>query len=228
MYSNIDLRYDMRAGVYLLDIIDMKYIDLEKSHISQLGGAVFRIDVDRLPKYPYSDVSSQEVLRQTLFDMAFNSGNGQTVKVIPNENDEYSIIMDFLPEKCSLSFVVRHNNIPMLPHNGYITDMMEYMKELDSNRNSRYYHCKKGIRRFVQEANNYIKEQIRNKFFLENVKGSFVSDDIRGDTYFQRRSTGDKKIWYVIYNWQRHLLNGSVQWADIDNGEGSMYAALID
>lgn len=228
MYGNIDLRYDMRAGLYLLDIIDMKYIDLKKSHISQLGGVVFRIDVDRLPKYPYSDVSSQEVLRQTLFDMAFNSGNGQIVKVIPNENDEYSIIIDFLPEKCSLSFAVRHNNIPMASQEGYIETTMEFLKSLNSNINSKYRCYNKGIKKFVREAKGYIKKQIRNKFFRKGVKGNFVSDDIRGDTYFQRRSIGDKKIWYVIYNWQRHLLNGSVQWADIDNGEGSMYAALID
>lgn len=221
--SDNDLKYDMKAGLYLLSIIKMKYIDLEKSHISHLGGAIFRIDVDKLPEYPFADLSPLEVLRKTLFDMAFNSLGEKSGNMIPNDNDEYDIIMDIMPTKCKLSFLVRHNNIPMLPQDGFIERFMSCLKSVDSlgdRKDSCYKNFKKDIEKFIKEANDYIKEQVRNKFFLENVQGSFVSDDIRGDTYFQRRSTGDKKIWYVIYNWRRHLLNGSVQWADIDTERG--------
>ena len=54
----------------------------------------------------------------------------------------------------------------------------------------------------------------------------FRSDDIVRDTYMHRRNIDDRRIVYIIYEWHRHLLKGTVQWADIDNGKGNVFVAL--
>lgn len=48
------------------------------------------------------------------------------------------------------------------------------------------------------------------------------------DTYFQSRTDKQKDIYYTIYRWWDKLINGEVNFTDIDNGEGNVFVAVND
>ena len=61
---------------------------------------------------------------------------------------------------------------------------------------------------------------------MTDVKGEFVKDIFKEDTYFQSRTDKQKGIYYTIYCWWENLINGEVNFTDIDNGEGTVFVAL--
>ena len=69
-----------------------------------------------------------------------------------------------------------------------------------------------------------LKQQIRA--IMTDVKGEFVKDTFKEDTYFQSRTDKQKDIYYTIYRWWENLINGKVNFTDIDNGEGTVFVAL--
>lgn len=69
-----------------------------------------------------------------------------------------------------------------------------------------------------------LKQQIRK--IMTDVKGEFVKDAFKEDTYFQSRTDKQKDIYYTIYRWWENLINGKVNFTDIDNGEGNVFVAL--
>ena len=69
-----------------------------------------------------------------------------------------------------------------------------------------------------------LKQQIRK--IMTDVKGEFVKDTFKEDTYFQSRTDKQKDIYYTIYRWWENLINGKVNFTDIDNGEGNVFVAL--
>ena len=71
-----------------------------------------------------------------------------------------------------------------------------------------------------------LKQQIRK--IMTDVKGEFVKDTFKEDTYFQSRTDKQKDIHYTIYRWWENLINGKVNFTDIDNGEGTVFVALND
>lgn len=71
-----------------------------------------------------------------------------------------------------------------------------------------------------------LKQQIR--VIMTDVKGEFVKDTFKDDTYFQSRTDKQKDIYYTIYRWWDKLINGEVNFTDIDNGEGTVFVALND
>ena len=71
-----------------------------------------------------------------------------------------------------------------------------------------------------------LKQQIRA--IMTDVKGEFVKDIFKEDTYFQSRTDKQKDIHYTIYRWWEKLINGEVNFTDIDNGEGTVFVALND
>lgn len=71
-----------------------------------------------------------------------------------------------------------------------------------------------------------LKQQIRK--IMTGVKGEFVKDTFKEDTYFQSRTDKQKDIYYTIYCWWEKLINGEVNFTDIDNGEGTVFVALND
>ena len=71
-----------------------------------------------------------------------------------------------------------------------------------------------------------LKQQIRA--IMTDVKGEFVKDTFKEDTYFQSRTDKQKDIYYTIYRWWEKLINGEVNFTDIDNGEGTVFVALND
>ena len=69
-----------------------------------------------------------------------------------------------------------------------------------------------------------LKQQIRA--IMTDVKGEFVKDTFKEDAYFQSRTDKQKDIYYTIYRWWENLINGKVNFTDIDNGEGNVFVAL--
>ena len=63
---------------------------------------------------------------------------------------------------------------------------------------------------------------------MTDVKGEFVKDTFKEDIYFQSRTDKQKDIYYTIYRWWEKLINGEVNFTDIDNGEGTVFVALND
>ena len=71
-----------------------------------------------------------------------------------------------------------------------------------------------------------LKQQIRA--IMTDVKGEFVKDTFKEDTYFQSRTDKQKDIYYVISRWWEKIINGEVNFIDIDNGKGTVFVALND
>ena len=78
--------------------------------------------------------------------------------------------------------------------------------------------------------NTLIKERLKQQIraIMTDVKGEFVKDTFKEDTYFQSRTDKQKDIYYTIYRWWEKLINGKVNFTDIDNGGGNMFVALND
>ena len=71
-----------------------------------------------------------------------------------------------------------------------------------------------------------LKQQIRA--IMTDVKGEFVKDAFKEDTYFQSRTDKQKDIHYTIYRWWEKLIEGDVEFIDITNGDGTVYVARND
>lgn len=78
--------------------------------------------------------------------------------------------------------------------------------------------------------NALVKERLKQKIraIMTDVKGEFVKDTFKEDTYFQSRTDKQKDIYYTIYRWWEKLINEKVNFTDIDNGEGTVFVALND
>lgn len=76
--------------------------------------------------------------------------------------------------------------------------------------------------------NALVKERLKQRIrtIMTDVKGEFVKDTFKEDTYFQSRTDKQKDIYYTIYRWWENLINGKVNFTDIDNGEGNVFVAL--
>lgn len=71
-----------------------------------------------------------------------------------------------------------------------------------------------------------LKQQIRR--IMTDVKGKFVKDKFIKDNYVQARNCNQTDIYYIINKWWKILMNGEVNFTDIDNGEGTVFVALND
>ena len=80
--------------------------------------------------------------------------------------------------------------------------------------------------KFIADFEDKLREQIR--VIMTDVKGEFVKDIFKEDTYFQSRTDKQKDIYYTIYRWWEKLINGEVNFTDIDNGERTVFIALND
>ena len=89
-----------------------------------------------------------------------------------------------------------------------------------------YEKYKTAYDNFNALVKEHLKQQIRT--IMTDVKGEFVKDTFKEDTYFQSRTDKQKDIYYTIYRWWEKLINGEVNFTDIDNGEGNMFVALND
>ena len=224
--------------LYLLEMIDMKYIDLEKSYIAPSGKAFFRIDTDKLAEPPLEVTNPRYILENTIFDLACNykyamdrlcyAALNQDVecerKILPNNEDEYYIPYIVSPVGTNehlTTICVRHKGISMSLPDDFITETINLLEEQPE-----YNHCRSLINSFVVKANEWVREQIRKKLFDGKVSGEFRQDVIVDNVYLSRRTKDGKAISYIINNWYTHYAKGFVKWTDIDNGEGAIFAAL--
>lgn len=154
--------------LYLFDMIDMKYIDLEKSYITSSGTAFFKIDTDKLTKPPLEIANPRYILENTIFDLACNykyamkklccaADSECDRKILPNNEDEYYIpyVVSPVGTKEHLTTIcVRHKGIPMSPPDDFITETINLLKEQPE-----YNYCKSLINNFVTKANEWVREQ---------------------------------------------------------------------
>ena len=89
-----------------------------------------------------------------------------------------------------------------------------------------YEKYKTAYDNFNALVKEHLKQQIRA--IMTDVKGEFVKDTFKEDTYFQSRTDKQKDIYYTIYRWWEKIINGEVNFTDIDNGEGTVFVALND
>ena len=80
--------------------------------------------------------------------------------------------------------------------------------------------------KFIADFEDKLKEQIR--VIMTDVKGEFVKDKFIKDNYVQARNCNQTDIYYIINKWWKILMNGEVNFTDIDNGEGTVFVALND
>ena len=80
--------------------------------------------------------------------------------------------------------------------------------------------------KFIADIEDKLKEQIR--VIMTNVKGEFVKDKFMKDNYVQARNCNQTDIYYIVNKWWEKLINGEVNFTDIDNGEGTVFVALND
>ena len=100
-----------------------------------------------------------------------------------------------------------------------IISLMEYQ-------HPEYEKYKTAYNNFNALVEERLKQQIRA--IMTDVKGEFVKDTFKEDIYFQSRTDKQKDIYYTIYRWWEKLINGEVNFTDIDNGEGTVFVALND
>lgn len=233
--SKTNLLSNKSVKFYLLDLIDIRYIDLEKSYVSPSGETMFRIDISKLPECPAECPDQKTLLEKTIFDLTFNYGcikekicgndKKSERRVLPNGNDKYYIVYDSSAKAPSVTFMIIHNKIPMEPKTDFIRTTMKWLNDFDK---SNYKQYRKRINKFAERAKEIIKEKIRNRLFGNDIAGEFIHDDIVRDTYLHRRNIDGRRVVYIIYEWYRHLLKGTVQWVDIDNGKGNVFVTLND
>lgn len=227
--------------LYLLGLVDMKYINLDKSYITPSGKVLFNIDIDKVPKYS-ENTEPRGIFESTLFNFAFNTAyvnaitDCNTEEIIedidiifkknkPNHTEEYYIpfVVCSKAKTCRIdTFAVKYKGMLNSPPDDYIKSVMEW---LQTSEQSEYKLYKKRFETFSGQAIEWVKQQIRDTL-LKNTLGNFCADDLQRHTYSCRRKLDDRDIFYVIYEWWRHLREGSVKWMDIDNGEGNIFVVL--
>ena len=226
--------------LYLLDMIDMKYIDLETSFISSTGIIFFRIDTEKLPQSPAETPNPKYVLENTIFDLSYNhryildklrcTDQDEEEKCVrknlPNDNDEYFIPFEVSPTTADGSittFIVKHNGTANSPVDDFVTTTMQWLKDF---KHPEYAYYKTLTEKFTEQANEWVRKQICTRLMSDGVKGNFRQDTIVADTYFHRRNESGNDIYYIVHEWWKRIKKGYVQWTDIDNGEGKIFVAL--
>ena len=104
------------------------------------------------------------------------------------------------------------------------TDIAIIIFLMEHHQHPEYEKYKKAYDNFNTLIKERLKQQIRK--IMIDVKGEFVKDAFKEDTYFQSRTDKQKDIYYTIYRWWEKLINGEVNFTDIDNGEGTVFVAL--
>lgn len=230
--------------LYLLDLIDMKYINLDKSYVTPSSEIYFNIDIDKSPKYFDTSgiIEPRDILENTLFDFTFNISYASALcagysseeikdvihrKILPNHEEEYYIpfVVCSKAKTCRIdTFAVKYKGVLDSPQDDYVKTTMECF---EMAKQPEYKIYKERFKTFSGEAIEWVKQQIRNTL-LKNTLGDFYADDLQQYTYSCRRKLDNRDIFYVIYEWWRHLREGGVTWTDLDNGKNNIFAALIE
>lgn len=107
-----------------------------------------------------------------------------------------------------------------------ITEIANIITLMEHHQHPEYKKYKTAYDSFNVFVKEHLKQQLRA--IMPDVKGEFVTDTFKEDTYFQSRTDKQKDIYYTIYRWWEKLINGKVNFTDIDNDEGTVFVALND
>lgn len=207
--------------LYLLDIINEKYIDLDGSFIGNNGEIFLKIKTDILP-IPHFEIKTKHGLVRTYYsvkDVLERFINPSSI-----EQNNYYIVCDYMGKPIDLRGTtnVCDKIIGIYNHRNIINEILGTM---DNLKHSDYIKYREWIKGFTKVINEWIKNKIRSSSLFDNAKGQFVADRITGNTYLQRRDfQGD--VYYIMSEWWDNLASGTVIWADIDNGEEKKFVSV--
>lgn len=222
----------------LLDLVNMEFVNKDKSFIGDDGVVYFNIDQEKFPipvihetdKLNIKRVyySTADFLERTLFESIF-----ENMDAVPNESDEYYIkfhtlttihenhystsnketVQGFVEE-----FAIKHDG--KIYSSGSECDVLFYLKH---NKSLAFQTYMNKFINFTTEANEWVREKIRTVLFdYTKVIGNFSKDMLKSDTYFQET---DKHVFYIIHKWWEEYNKKQIEWQDITNGDKLTFVA---
>ena len=86
------------------------------------------------------------------------------------------------------------------------TEIANIISLMEHHQHPEYEKYKTAYDNFNALVKERLKQRIRT--IMTDVKGEFVKDTFKEDTYFQSRTDKQKDIYYTIYRWWEKLING--------------------
>ena len=192
-----------QADQYVFSLFDINLIDFDMLEYDKNGIISLPLITSNLPKpnEPFDDEDTMAMISDAIDygDMWF------TYNAIDHKVEELVIEIHCIQQQIPCDVIIR---------------LMEQTQHPE------YEKYKTDYDNFNALVKERLKQQIRN--IMTDVKGEFVKDIFKEDTYFQSRTDNQKDIYYTIYRWWEKLINREVDFTDIDNGEGIVFVALND
>ena len=192
-----------QAEQYAFSLFDVNLIDFDTLEYDRNGILFLPLITSKVPKpnEPFDDKDTMTMITDAIDygDMWF------TYNVINHKVEKLVIEIHCIQQQISCDNVL------------YFMEQIQHLE---------YELYKMSYDEFVSDIKGELKKQIRK--IMTDVKGEFVKDTFKEGIYFQSRTDKQKDIYYTIYRWWENLINGKVNFTDIDNGEGTVYVAVND
>ena len=188
---------------YILSLLDINLIDFDMLEYDRNGIISLPLITSNLPKpnEPFDDEDTMTMITDAIDygDMWF------TYNAIDHKVEELVIEIHCIQQQIPCDNVICFMEQTQYP---------EYDK------------YKQIYDKFIADIEDKLKEQVRE--IMTDAKGEFVKDKFMKDNYVQARNCNQTDIYYIINKWWEKLINGEVNFTDIDNGEGTVFVALND
>ena len=192
-----------QADQYAFSLFDVNLIDFDMLEYDRNGIISLPLITSNLPK-PNETFDDEDTM--TMITDAIDYGDMWfTYNAIDHKVEELVIEIHCVQQQIPCDVIIR---------------LMEQTQHPEYDKYKQIYD------KFIDDIKDKLKEQIRK--IMTDVKGEFVKDIFKEDTYFQSRTDKQKDIYYVISRWWEKIINGEVNFTDIDNGKGTVFVALND
>ena len=192
-----------QADQYAFSLFDVNLIDFDMLEYDRNGIISLPLITSNLPKpnEPFDDEDTMVMITDAIDygDMWF------TYNAIDHKVEELVIEIHCIQQQI------------------FCDDIICFMEQTQHPEYDKY---KQIYDKFIADIKDKLKEQVRA--IMTDVKGEFVKDIFMKSTYIQERTNEQKDIFYTIHRWWEKLINGEVNFTDIDNGEGTVFVALND